>query len=49
VSFGWFAMSNALVLADLVIFRTAGWAIARAATACLAGTVLLFGLIWETE
>jgi hypothetical protein len=49
VSFGWFAVSNALVFADLVIFRTAEWAIARAATACLAGALLLFGLIWEME
>jgi hypothetical protein len=49
VSFGWFAVSNALVFADLVIVRTADWAIARAVTACLAGAVMLLGLIWETE
>jgi hypothetical protein len=49
VSFAWFAVSNALVFVDLVVFRTAEWAIARAATACIASAVLLFGLIWETE
>ena len=49
VSFGWFAVSNSLVFVDLVIFRSAEWAIARAATACLASAVLLFGLILETE
>ncbi|HEV3062201.1 MAG TPA: DUF5985 family protein [Vicinamibacterales bacterium] len=49
LSFACFAVSNALVFADLVVFRTADLAVARAATACLASAVLLFGLIWETE
>ena len=49
LSFAWFAVSNALVFADFVVFRTGGLAIARAATACVAGALLLFGLIWETE
>ena len=49
LSFAWFAVSNALVFADLVILRTGELAIARAATACIAGALLLFGLIWETE
>lgn len=49
VSFGWFAVSNALVVADLVVFRTADLAIARAVTACLGGAALLIGLIWEAE
>ena len=49
LSFAWFAVSNALVFADLVILRTGELAIARAATACVAGALLLFGLIWETE
>jgi len=49
LSFGWFAVSNALVFADLAILRTGELAIARAATACAGGAVLLVGLIWETE
>ena len=49
VSFAWFAISNALVFADFVSPGTGGLAIARAATACVAGASLLFGLIWQTE
>jgi hypothetical protein len=49
LSFTWFAISNALVLADLVVEPSTGFAAARAATACLAAGLLLFGLIWETE
>lgn len=49
VSFAWFAVSNALVVADFVLLRTGELAIARAATACIASAVLLFGLIWETD
>jgi hypothetical protein len=49
LSFAWFAVSNALVLADLIVPASVTLAAARAATACLAAGVLLFGLIWETE
>ena len=49
VSFAWFAVSNALVFADLVMLQPGELVIARAATACVAGALLLFGLIWETE
>lgn len=49
LSFAWFAISNALVFVDFVMPGTGGFAIARAATACVAGALLLFGLIWETE
>src|SRR5579862_1334678 len=35
LSFAAFAVSNVLVFADLVVIRTAEWAVARAATACL--------------
>lgn len=50
LSFLGFAISNLLVFADLVVLRSgAALALARAATACLAGSLLLFGLIWEVE
>jgi hypothetical protein len=49
LSFTWFAVSNVLVLADLVVSPSLSLATARAATACLAASLLLFGLIWETE
>ena len=42
-------MSNALVLVDLVVLPTRQLAVARAATACLGGGLMLVGLIWETE
>jgi hypothetical protein len=49
LAFAVFAVSNALMFADLVAWPAAGLAAARAGTACLASTLLLFGLIWETE
>jgi len=49
VSFAGFAVSNALVFTDLVIFRDRDLAVARAATACVSSAVLLFGLVFETE
>ena len=49
LSFAGFAVSNALVFADLAILQTGELAIARAATACAGGALLLGGLIWETE
>ena len=49
LAFAWFAVSNVLVFADLVVLETGDLAVARAATACLGGGCLLFGLIWETE
>jgi hypothetical protein len=49
VSFAWFAASNLLVFADLVVLRTGHLAVARAGTACVGAAVLLVGLIWETE
>jgi hypothetical protein len=47
LSFALFAISNALVFVDLVLLRAGDLAVARAATACLASAVLLYGLIEE--
>jgi hypothetical protein len=47
--FAWFAVSNVLVFTDLVVLPTIRLDVARAATACIGSSVLLFGLIWETE
>ena len=49
LSFAGFAVSNAIVFVDLVILRTGELAVARAATACFASAVLLFGLIWDVN
>ncbi len=49
VCFACFAVSNSLMFTDMVMVHTAGMTIARAATACVAGAVLLFGLIWDAE
>ena len=49
LAFAWFAVSNALVFTDFVVLKTVDLAVARAATACLAGASLLLGLIWEAE
>ena len=43
------ALWSSLVFADLAILQTGELAIARAATACAGGALLLVGLIWETE
>ncbi|HEY7288504.1 MAG TPA: DUF5985 family protein [Vicinamibacterales bacterium] len=44
-----FAISNGLVVIDLIVLRNGALATARAATACLASAVLLFGLIWDAS
>jgi hypothetical protein len=49
LSFTWFAISNAMVLVDVIVPTSVALAVVRAATACLAAGLLLFGLIWETE
>jgi hypothetical protein len=49
VSFAGFALSNALVFADLVVLRNGRLAVARAATACGASAILLFGLVWDAS
>ena len=40
-----FAVSNSLVVIDLVVLQNRALAVARAATACAASGLLLFGLI----
>lgn len=47
--FAGFAISNSLVVIDLVLLRNGALAVARAATACAASGFLLFGLIWDTR
>jgi hypothetical protein len=47
--FAGFAISNGLVVVDLIVLRNGALATARAATACLASVVLLFGLIWDAS
>jgi len=49
LSFAGFAISNALVFVDLVILRAERLGGARAATACAASALLLFGLIWDAS
>jgi hypothetical protein len=49
IAFACFAVNNALVFADLVVRPNVNLAVMRAATACIAGGVLLFGLIWQTD
>jgi len=49
LSFGCFALSNALVFTDFVILTRIDLSILRAATACVAVALLLLGFIWETE
>jgi hypothetical protein len=47
--FAGFAISNGLVVIDLVVLRNGTLALARAATACVASAFLLFGLIWDAS
>ena len=49
LSFAGFAVSNALVAADLILHPSLPLGPARAATACAAAATLLFALIWEVE
>jgi len=49
LSFAGFAISNALVVAHLIVWPSVELAVARAATACAAAGLLLFGLIWEGD
>jgi Family of unknown function (DUF5985) len=47
--FAGFAISNGLVVLDLVVLRNGALDVARAATACAASAFLLFGLIWDAS
>jgi hypothetical protein len=42
-------VNNLLLVADKVVFPLADLSVARTAVALLAMTVLLYGLIWDTE
>ena len=44
-----FAISNGLVVIDLIVLRNGALATARAASACVASGLLLFGLIWDAS
>jgi hypothetical protein len=47
--FAGFAISNGLVVIDVIILRSGALAMARAVTACAASAFLLFGLIWDAS
>lgn len=47
--FAGFAVSNGLVVIDLVVLQDRALVVARAATACVASGLLLFGLIWDAS
>lgn len=49
LSFTCFALSNALVFTDFVVVPDQDLSLVRAATACAAVTLLLFGLVWDLE
>lgn len=44
-----FAISNGLVVIDLILLPSGAFAVARAAIACAASALLLFGLIWDAS
>lgn len=45
--FAGFAVSNSLVVIDRVVLQNRALIVGRAATACAASSLLLFGLIWD--
>lgn len=49
LSFTALAVSNALVFTDFVVLPDVDLSVVRAATACAAVALLLFGLVWEAE
>lgn len=48
-SFAVFALSNAMVILDLLVFPNVDLAIARAGSAFVAVTLLLYGLVWDGD
>lgn len=48
ISFGFFALNNLALVADLIIFPQIPLWPLRAATQILALGILLFGFVWET-
>ena len=48
-SFVGFALSNALVFADLVVWPHVDLSLLRAVTSTLAVGILLYGLVWDGE
>ena len=49
LSFAGFAISHALVFADVVLVPGTNLLLLRAGSACASVTLLLFGLIWDVE
>ena len=49
LSFSLFALSNALVFTDFVILPELDLSLYRAATACGAIALLVYGLVWDAE
>jgi len=49
LSFTSFAVSNALVFTDFVVFPKIDLSTLRAGSACVAIALLLFGLVWKSE
>ncbi len=49
LSFTGFAISNALVFTDFVILPAVDLSLVRAGTACLAISLLVFGLVWDAD
>ena len=49
LSFAALAIANALVFADLVLFRDIDLGLVRAGVSCAAVCLLLYGLIWEMD
>lgn len=48
-SFIGFAVSNALVVADLLILPDVDLSVLRAASACGSVAILLYGLVWDSD
>jgi K+ transporter len=49
VSFGFLALNNLFLVADMVVFPDAYLTPLRQATSGLALAILLYGFVWETE
>lgn len=49
LSFGCFALNNAIVFTDFVVLPAVDLSLIRAVLACAAIALLLFGLVWDAD
>lgn len=49
LSFSGFGVANVLVVADLILFPQSDLSLFRSGAMCIAVSLLLYGLVWDTD